>query len=190
MRFARSASRVLRSVPADHSHPPARSAPLIIVRIAILAVVLAVAGCGIRLAPNFDRTVVDGLAKANEDAMTLFAVVGSGTKPNTFPRRERTYDELIGKLDALRLQAQVRPNPQSPPGAALIFSGNASAQQRATDAMSAPTPGIIVNMIKTVTMMRETDRRSGLLPIVVPNFKREFEISMEQAITYEKALER
>ena len=190
MRISSPASGALRLVATSRAHPPARSVHLTILRIAILAVALAVAGCGIRLAPTFDRTMVDGLAKANEDAMTLFATVGSGTRPNTFPRRERTYDELIGKIDALRLQAQVRPNPQTPPGATLLFTGNASMQQRATDAMTAPTPAILVTMMRTITMMRETDRKAGLLPIVVPNFKREFEISMEQAITYEKALER
>lgn len=192
MRFPGSASRASRGVSSGRCPPVAssRAARLSIFGIAVVIVGLALAGCGIRLAPNFDRTMVDGLAKVNEDAMTLFAVVGSGTTRSTFPRRERTYDELIGKLDALRLQAQIRPNPQAPPGAALIFSGNASAQQRVSDAMTAPTPGIIVNMIRSVTMMRETDRKAGLLPIVVPNFKREFEISMEQALTYERALER
>jgi hypothetical protein len=45
-------------------------------------------------------------------------------------------------------------------------------------------------MMKTVTMMKDTDRKTGLVPILVVNFKREFEISMEQALTYERALER
>jgi hypothetical protein len=165
-----------------------RSAALF--RFAALFIAIAVAGCGVRLAPNFDRTMVDGLARANEDAMTLFATVSAGVRPNTFARRERSYDELIGKLDALRLQSQVRPNPQAPPGAAILFGGNPQAQQRVGEAMTAPTPSILTTMMKTVTMMKDTDRKTGLVPILVVNFKREFEISMEQALTYERALER
>ena len=39
-------------------------------------------------------------------------------------------------------------------------------------------------------MMRETDRKQGLVPIVVQGFKQEFIISMQQVLTYEKALDR
>jgi hypothetical protein len=153
---------------------------------AALLAAFTVVGCGIQLAPNYDRTIVEGLAKANEEAMTLFATVSTGTRPNTFPRRERTYDELVGKFDALRLQATVRPNPQ-PPAATSFFGGT---QQRVADAASAPTADILTTIMRTITMMRETDRKAGLQPVVVVNFKREFEISMQQALTYERALER
>jgi hypothetical protein len=156
----------------------------------ILVICVALAGCALRLAPNYDRSIVDGLARANEEAMTLFASLVSGAPKDTFARREQIYDELIGRFDALRLQAQVRPAPQTSAPAALIFGNNPQAQQRIADAAAAPTADILATLIRTMTMMRETDRKQGLQPIVVQTFKREFEISMQQALTYEKALER
>lgn len=158
--------------------------------ITLLLVLTTLTGCAVRFAPNHDRTLADGLAKANEEAMTLFASVASGTTAATFVGRERSYDTLLGKFDALRLQAQVRPNPRSLVGFALMFSINAATQERTEEAAAAPTSDVLTAIIKTLTMMRETDRKTGLVAIVTQNFKREFEISMQQALAYEKALER
>lgn len=158
--------------------------------ITLLLVLTTLTGCAVRFAPSPDRSLIDGLAKANEEAMTLFASVASGTTAATFASRERSYDTLLGKFDALRLQAQVRPNPRPLAGFTLMFSINATTQERADEAAAAPTSDVLAAIIKTLTMMRETDRKTGLAAIVVQNFKREFEISMQQALTYEKALER
>jgi hypothetical protein len=49
-----------------------RHAPWVIVAVIMLG------GCAVKLAPDFDRTIVDGLTQANENAMTLFASVSSG----------------------------------------------------------------------------------------------------------------
>lgn len=190
MRFPGSASAVARVFTPWRGAPtaPSRSAwhPVI----AILAVALVLAGCGVRLAPNYDRSIIDGLGRANEETMTLFATVASGVPKNTFPARSQTYDELIGKFDALRLEAQVRPSPQTPAAATLIFGNNPQAQQQIANATTAPTPDILATIIRTITMMRETDRKQGLVPIVVQGFKQEFIISMQQVLTYEKALDR
>jgi hypothetical protein len=192
MRFPGSASCASRVVSLDRYPPiaPPRAARPSIFGIAVVIVGLALAGCGVRLAPDFDRTMVDGLARANEETMTLFAMVASGTSNATFPRRERTYNELIGKFDALRLQAQVRPNPQAPVGIALIIGNNQQAQQRVAEATSSPTPGILAVIRTTIVGMRDTDRRTGLDPRLVPGFKNQYETAMEQALKYEKALER
>jgi hypothetical protein len=155
-----------------------------------VAIGFALAGCATRLAPAYDRSIVDGLARANEETMTLFASVVSGTPKESFSKREPIYDELIGRFDALRLQAQGRPAPQVSAPVALFLGNDAQAQQRLADAGATPTPAILATLIRTMTMMRDTDRTRGLQPILVQSFKREFEISMQQALTYEKALER
>jgi hypothetical protein len=163
-------------------------------RFPILGIVLIatalLAGCALRFAPNYDRSIVDGLGRANEESMTLFASLVSGVAKDSFPKREPIYDELIGRFDALRLQAQVRPAPQVSAAVSLVLGNDSQSQQRIAEAAAAPTPAILATLIRTITMMRETDRKQGLQPIVVQTFKREFEISMQQALTYEKALER
>lgn len=156
----------------------------------IVLIAALLAGCATRLAPNYDRSIIDGLARANEETMTLFASVASGTPKDSFAGRQPVYDELIGRFDALRLQAQGRPAPQVSAQAALLLGSDAQTQQRIADAAAAPTPAILATLTRTMTMMRDTDRARGLQPILVQSFKREFEISMQQALTYEKALER
>ena len=156
----------------------------------VLLCALVLAACGIRLAPSYDTSLVNGLARANEETMTLFATVASGGTKATFPRREKTYDELIGKFDALRLEASARPNPGPPPGTALLLGSNTAAQQRVTDATTAPTSDVLASIIRIITTMRESDRKQGLPAITVQAFKQEFTISMQQALTYEKALDR
>lgn len=158
--------------------------------IALLLIGLALAGCGIRLAPSYDRAIVDGLTRANEETMTLFASLAAGAPKNTFAAREPSYGALIGRFEALRLEAQVRPLPQTSIPVALVFGNNPQTQQRIAEATTAPTPDILATIIRTITTMREADRKQGLLPIVVQGFKQEFTISMQQALTYEKALER
>jgi hypothetical protein len=176
--------------PDELERAGAGAARLSLAALVIVVIGFVLAGCALRLAPSYDRSIVDGLARANEETMTLFASLVSGVAKDTFAKREPIYDELVGRYDALRLQAQGRPAPQTSASAALFLGNDAQAQQRIADATAAPTPAILASLIRTMTMMRETDRKQGLQPIVVQNFKREFEISMQQALTYEKALER
>jgi hypothetical protein len=63
--------------------------------IVAFVLVALLSGCAVKLAPNYDRILVDGLAKANEDAMILFASASSST-PGTFDKRENVYNGLIG----------------------------------------------------------------------------------------------
>ncbi len=156
----------------------------------IILAALLLAGCGIRLAPDYDRTIIDGLAQANEETMTLFATVASGAAKSTFPRRERTYDELIGKFDALRLESKVRPAPGAPLGTALVFGNNPAAQQKVADITAGPTNQALTAIMSTITAMRDADRKQGLQAIVVESFKAEYELSMQQVLTYEKQLQR
>lgn len=165
-------------------------------RSALCAALLLLAACTTRLAPDFDRTVVDGLAQANQDAMTLFASVSAGTEPVTFDRRGDSYNAVIGRFDALRIQAGTRPVPR-PRAAGLLArtfdSGGAdggAAGGGETAVLDAPTPEILATVVRTLSQMRDSDAAQGLSPMVVQGFKQEYEISIDQALTYEKALER
>ena len=157
-----------------------------------IALVGALLGaCAAQLAPNFDRTILDGLNKTNEDAMTLFSRVSAGTTKQTFATRSAAYDSLIGKVDALKLQASVRPAPQPNAVVSGFLARTTSGDRQATASLpSAPTPDILARMGKAFTLMRDTDRAQGIKPAIVGAFRSEFEILMEQALTYERALER
>jgi hypothetical protein len=151
---------------------------------------LALAGallgaCAAQLAPNFDRTIIDGLTNVNEDAMTLFASVSGGAPKSTFPRRKDSYDKVIGKLEAVRLQLNARPNPR--PLSPQIFGVGPKTE---VNLPPAPTPGILAAMASNITAMRDADSKFGLRVNDVAQFRSSFVNSMDQALTYEKALER
>jgi hypothetical protein len=147
-------------------------------------------GCAVKLAPSYDRSIVEGLSTANEQTLILFASVSSGVPSTTFANRETTYNGLIGKFDALRIQAAARPMPR--PLFTQIFAGGPSADTapKELDVLKAPTPGVLDTVLATLTEMRNTDRSSGLTSTRVMLFKNEFSISMEQALVYGKVLKR
>ena len=56
--------------------------------------------------------------------------------------------------------------------------------------LESPTPEVLATVAEPLVFMRDTDRSRGLTPTLVEGFKNSFEISMAQALTYEKALQR
>jgi len=177
--------------PSSRRLDPQHRLPLtrLVLAFAIVLALLA-SGCAVKLAPSYDRSIVEGLSSANEQTLILFASVSSGATSTTFASRETTYNGLIGKFDALRIQAAARPMPR--PLFTQIFAGGPSADTapKELDVLKAPTPAVLDTVLATLTEMRNTDRTSGLTSTRVMLFKNEFSISMEQALVYEKALER
>jgi hypothetical protein len=157
---------------------------------ALFAALVLVAGCALRLAPNYDQTVIDGLTATNIEAMELFASTSGGVSKESYPARESKYNGLIGALDALRLQSSTRPVPR--PVLAQVFSSGPKANFKLEDIvmLDAPSTDSIKLMVNTFTKMRDTDKLQGLTAVEVSAFKGQFEISMDQALTYEKALQR
>jgi hypothetical protein len=154
-------------------------------------VVLGLTGCAIQLAPSFDRSIVDGLAAANEQTMTLFASVSAGTRKEAYGPREPAYNGAIGKFDALRIQAEARPVPR--PILHRVFGVGPSVDAEPAEISTldqAPSIPAIQEIVNTITRMRDQDRSRGLSPNVVAGYKNAYESSIDQAITYEKALER
>lgn len=170
-----------------------RGVALFLLVLLALVTALPLSGCAVKLAPEFDKAIFDGLTKANEEALTLFASVSAGVPKSTFSKRQAAYDGVIGKLDAVRLQIGSRVAPESPALMAEILR-RTSIPRRADggDATlpAVPSQGSLDRMIQTVTSMRNVDRQFGLTPMLVVGYKMRFEISMEQALTYEKALNR
>ena len=148
-----------------------------------MLVAVAVLGCAVRLAPDYDPSIAAGLEKANEQAMTLFASVAGGTSASTFGKREASYNSAIGALEALRISAEARPEPSG----GLLFRSSADGE---IARLESPTPGVLAEAAKPLAMMRDTDRARGLTPNLVDGFRGSYVISISQALTYEKALQR
>jgi hypothetical protein len=153
------------------------------------------AGCAIALAPKFGKDVFDGLTQANEKTLTLFASVSSGAQAGSFASRETTYNELIGTFEALRIETAARPQPAAPPFLGGLLGGipdpnNVPKDPARITRLDAPTPGILATIVSTLTTMRDTDKTTGFNAVIAGGFKREFVTSIDQALVYEKALER
>jgi hypothetical protein len=83
-----------------------------ITMLALIATLLN-AACTIQLAPAYDRALVEGIRDANNDIMQLYATTGMGVDQKSFGQRVDQYNKVIGKVDALALQSQSRPVPDS-----------------------------------------------------------------------------
>ena len=167
-----------------------------IYRRALLASILFVslvhtAGCAIKLAPSYDKTVVDGMTSINEELMTFFASVSSGTNVADFDQRKPRYDSLVGKLSAIRIQSAARPVPRSQLdqilGSAAPDDSVSPQQLQRSEPLSVPPLDL---MIRTMERMRDTDKTQGVTASEVAAFKGQIVISLDQVLTYEKALER
>jgi len=142
------------------------------------------------LAPEYDKALVDGLASANEQTLILFASISSGTIKSSFAAREATYNLIIGKFDALRVQAIARPTPQPAILGFLKLDSNSGQTPAPSDRLKAPTPDILANIVDKLTRLRDQDMAGPLSADVIAVYKNSYEVSISQVLTYEKALQR
>jgi len=151
----------------------------------LAAAPLGLSGCTAHLAPDYDQSIVDGLTDANTKTMTLFASTSSGTTASTFPAREPTYNAIIGQFDALRLEIVARPTPPPP-----FFLAPAAGGKPTDSSSNAPSAASLGTIVQTLTRMKTSDQAGPVPPDVVAVFKNSYEVSFEQAFTYEMALKR
>lgn len=150
---------------------------------------LSLMSCATTLAPNYDKAIVDGLNTTSAQLMELFAGSASGTNPASFSAREKTYNKLIGKLDAMAIQSRARPIPTNKVtdkvNAALGMRG-----VRLIDGSDVPSATAMEKISATLVKMRDTDQKQGVTPFEVKVFRGQVVIYLDQAITYESFLER
>jgi hypothetical protein len=82
-------------------------------RAAAILTLLLLTSCTIQLATEYDPALLSGIRDVNRDIMSLYSATSMGVPPDTFPQRADRYDKIIGQLDALALQSQSRPVPDS-----------------------------------------------------------------------------
>lgn len=150
---------------------------------------LCLMACATTLAPNYDKAIVDGLNVTSAQLMELFAESASGTNPASFSAREKTYNKLIGKLDAMAIQSRARPVPTNK----VTDKVNAALEQRGVrliDGSDVPSATAMEKISATLVKMRDTDQKQGVTPFEVKAFRGQVVIYLDQAITYESFLER
>lgn len=139
--------------------------------LATAVVVILLTACATTLAPIYDKAIVDGLVTSNTKLMEHFASTSSGITKDTFYKREKTYNSLIGSFDGLTIQAKSRPIPKN-------------------DGGNAPSATALEGVSKTIVKMRDTDKKQGVTAMEVAAFKDQIVIYLDQALTYESFLKR
>lgn len=179
MRIGVAARESLNSSP----HRQARFGAGILLFIFSLFVAALTGGCAIKLAPDYDKAIFDGLSKANEDAMVLFASTNSGP----YSKRDSGYDTVIGELNAIQVQIKARGAPAPP---LLLFQVTPGADKKSvSDALAPPTSGDVDNLLRIVNSARRADQ-SGRIKGRIDFLVEAFAVQMAQALAYEKALQR
>lgn len=151
-----------------------------------LCIIAILGGCAVKLAPDYDKAIFDGLTQVNTDAMTLFASTSSGSYSN----RQAAYDSVIGQLNAVQVQIKSRGTPAPPLLAGLFVPVNPTNGQRQFSDMPVPPTADAVNtLIKIVERARKEDV-AGRIKGRIGFDQEAFAIQMAQALAYEKALQR
>lgn len=153
------------------------------------AVLLLVSACATKLAPNYDKALVDGLISTNVKLMEFFASTSSGTTKDTFATRTNTYSNIIGRLDALVIQSRARPIPTND----ITKKVNEYLEKKGVqilDGGDTPSATALEKISETMSKMRDTDIKQGVTAFEVAAFKGQVVIFMDQAMTYESFLER
>lgn len=152
---------------------------------------LFLAACATQLAPPYDKAVVDGLNAASTATMTFLASASPGTDKATFPAREPEYNALIGRLEALAIEAGARPMPKNKiTDLVNRLLEKRGGQPLADDQETPPSAHAIKRIADTLTKMRDTDRKQGVTAYEAQAFKNQCVIYFDQALTYENFLQR
>lgn len=155
----------------------------------LMALIFMLTGCATKLAPNYDRALVEGLTKSNMAVMGFLALVSEGSQKDTFDQRKKQYANLIGRFDALEIQAKARPVPKQP----IIDKMNDYLSKRGIpipDDSDTPSASAIAKISETLVKMKDTDQKQGITTFEVQAFKNQITVYLDQALTYESFLDR
>ncbi|HBC09206.1 MAG TPA: hypothetical protein DC046_16730 [Rhodospirillaceae bacterium] len=170
-------------------------------RISVLTLTLMVlAACTVRLAPEHEQAIVDGLQALSSETETLFVSVREGTKTVDYAsKRKDVYDKLIGKAQGLMVLVDVRPEPKP---ALTRWFGSSTADNITKDnssgaslwqdikSLDVPTDDQLKWYIDEVERMRTADSKVDLPAEAMAAFGKPIRRALKNAIVYEMALER
>jgi hypothetical protein len=158
-----------------------------------LVAIFCLSGCVVSLSPKFDQSIVDNLSSSSVDVFQLLAEVSGGVPSNTHSTREPKYNDDIGKLEALKLQINARPLPHNKTVDKIISQTNERLRQRGVATLitagdTAPSATAVQQIINNLNKMKTDDASSGLTADVVKVFQGFIVLYYDQALTYERFL--
>lgn len=162
------------------------------VRIALLLFLLCfflMNGCVTMVPPPYDKGLSDEIASVNAAIMRFFASVSEGTSADSYKDREEKYNILIGKLDALIIEARSRPTPEKKvleEVSSCLKCGNVSITRDITEV----SPLAISEVKKKMVEMRKADKDKGLKDDVLRDYETYIKKNIKEALIYENCLER
>ncbi|SLN11679.1 hypothetical protein PEL8287_00278 [Roseovarius litorisediminis] len=159
-----------------------------------LSAFIFLTACTVSLLPDYDQKLHQGLNDANKDAHILFSALSGGSSKAQFSKHAAQYHKVIGSFGALLTRAKTRPQPD---GAQKISSkfrklpklGEICAEVEADQGCAIVTPRAINEIIETLSKMRDRHKTRGLPDGLLTLLVADYEISIEQALTVEAALQ-
>lgn len=159
---------------------------------AILIAVFSISSCTIKLSPSYDQNIVDNLSSASNEVYELLSQVGGGTTAANFNSREEKYNKIIGRFQSLVLHINARPMPSNSKISKAIEKANAGLSSRGIGTISvgtvAPSSSALAQVVKNLEAMKTDDKTSGLTTTEISAFKGFIDLYLDQAVTYEKFL--
>jgi hypothetical protein len=152
-----------------------------------------------QLAPAPDPSLNDGIRALNVDIMNLYAITGGGVTKGTCSRRLPQYNRIIGNADALALQSQNRPVPDSATRDKIInalrdrMSADARALGQASDGATPTITGsafALTEISRSIRSLRKSDCEHGLSEYLVTLNRQQVQHFMSEALFYEYMLQR
>jgi len=157
-----------------------------------LNILLLATSCAVSLAPRFDQGIIDNLSTTSTEVFQLLSEVSEGTTNADFNKRDEEYNQVIGKLEALALQINARPVPDNKTVDKIISKANSSLQKKGTTLISAdqtaPSATALKNVTANVVKMKQTDKLQGITATEALAFKNNIQLFFDQALTYERFL--
>jgi hypothetical protein len=163
----------------------------------LLAMLLC--ACAKQLAPAPDPSLNDGIRALNMDIMNLYAITGGGVTKETCPQRLPQYNRIIGNADALALQSQNRPVPDSATRDKIAqalrerMTADAGAMSQASDSAAAPVTGsafALTEISRSIRSLQKSDCAHGLSENLVTVNRQQVQHFMSEALFYEYMLQR
>jgi len=168
--------------------PPIRAQVQIVPRISIvLFLSLMISACAVKMAPDYDQSVITKLTACNEKIATYFT---SFDPSKAYADRHAFYDDVIGQESALGIELRARPTPQPLVLNWLGFDRADTEVGKIAKSTEAPSINAVAMIVKRLEYLRDEDKNKALSAPLVALTRGEVESFMVDALTYEMALKR
>ena len=159
------------------------------VRALVAALALFLASCTTQLAPDYDEYIVNNLAQLRESIETYYAAMpATGYSKESFPKQAAFYADSLGKIEAVKARAFLRPKPEGPVTRWLGM------QQRPDNTPvfgdDVPTVANLTEAGTIIRDLRERQQADGVSAAFVKRNIEQVRIALNNAIRYEMALKR